>query len=112
MVGCTDKSFRGKVQLSHTLHYDIHVCNTAGAIRKKFSGSCWNVLIQVNGKRGGGAESNAYERKNMEAHERGGKGTEKKNSGNRILTNRQGEARERKDKMHQKPEYCSCVIHL
>lgn len=74
---------------THTLHYDIHVCNTAGAIRKIFTGSCWNVLIQVNGKRGGGAESNAYERKNMEAHERGGKGT-KKNSGNRILLNRQG----------------------
>lgn len=84
MEGNTNKSFRGKVQLSHThtphthtLHYDIHVCNTAGAIRTKFTGSCWNVLIQVNGKRGGGAESNAYERKNMEAHERGGKGAQK-----------------------------------
>lgn len=31
------------------LHYDFHVCNTAEAIKKKFTGSCWNVLIQVNG---------------------------------------------------------------
>lgn len=35
------------------LHYDFHVCNTAGAIRKKFTGSCWNVLIQVKGKKEG-----------------------------------------------------------
>lgn len=73
------------------------MCNTAGAIRKKFTGSCWNVLIQVNGKRGGGAESNASERKNTEAHERGGKETEK-NSVNRTLFYRLKEARGRKDK--------------
>lgn len=35
------------------LHYDFHVCNAAEAIRKKFTGSCWNVLIQVNGKKEG-----------------------------------------------------------
>ena len=33
------------------LHYDFHVCNAAEAIRKKFTGSCWNVLIQVNGRK-------------------------------------------------------------
>lgn len=64
----TRDSFGTKGEETHThthaytqeLHYDFHVCNAAEAIRKKFTGSCWNVLIQVNGKkRGGGVESNA-----------------------------------------------------